>query len=176
MIYPELFCYPSPDPDISIRLVKWFLDSATTWISPGEVYHAFPDRGEPRLRYELKNLVSQGVLKKDPRGYAVAMDAATFSPYFAFKETPTQRAIIADIRRKGFVYAKQFYKSGKGGSTQFLRAIRALEESGIVKSKMEAVPSLPTIMRRIYTFTDRAINPDHPSVTRKRKKDAIHPK
>jgi len=171
MTYPELFCYPSPVPDVSVRLVAWFLESSSTWISPGEIYYSFPDRGEHRLRYELKNLVNQGILKKDARGYSITMDANTFRPYFAFKETPTQRAIIADIRRKGFVYARQFLLSGKGGSTQFLRAIRVLEKVGIVKSEIQTVPNLPHIMRRVYTFTDRAINPDYPSVNRKRKNE-----
>lgn len=127
------------------------------WTLPADIYPDYREAGETRTRNELHNLRDLGFLRQDVRGYQLAIPADEARAMFAYKETPTQRLIMAEIMRRGFVYARCFQQSGKGDATQFLRAARALQSQGIIDSEIVPVPKVPHIKRRIYTFTQRAM-------------------
>lgn len=156
MIYPTLNCYPSSYPDLSNQLVAFFVDASGEWVAPCDIYPFFLAEGEVRARNELRNLCLQGILRKDARGYQLAIPVERAQSIFAYKETPTQRLMMAEILRKGFVYARQFHMAGKGDATQFLRAARALEAQNVIESEMVPVPHVPHIKRRVYTLTEKA--------------------
>jgi hypothetical protein len=126
------------------------------WTVPADIYPEFLQAGETRTRNELRNLRELGFLRKDARGYQLAIPVDEASTLFAYKETPTQRQILAEIMKNGFVYARLFQITGKGEATQFLRAVRSLEAQCIVESNSVPVPNVPHIKRRVYTLTQRA--------------------
>ena len=156
MIYPTLNCYPSSYPELSKQLVAFFIDASGEWVPPCNIYPFFLADGEFRARNELRNLCQQGILRKDARGYQLARPVEEARAIFAYKETATQRLMMAEILHKGFVYARQFQLAGKADATQFLRAARALVAQGVIQSDLVPAPRVGHIKRRIYTFTEKA--------------------
>ncbi|MDV1095018.1 hypothetical protein ACSI5N_25680 (plasmid) [Raoultella ornithinolytica] len=154
--FPSLNCYPSTYPALSGALLALLAAAPDEWFSPGQIYQSLLEYGEVRARNELRNLREIGFIRRDPRGYQLSVTPEEAACLFAYSETMTQRLIMADIVRKGFVYARQFQLAGNGDATQFLRAARGLETQGIIRSEIQPVPNIPHIKRRIYLFTDRA--------------------
>lgn len=130
--------------------------SVGLWTLPADIYPNYREAGETRARNELRNLRELGFLRKDSRGYQLCIPVNDARTLFAYKETPTQRQIIAAILQNGFVYAHQFLMNGHGDVTQFLRAARGLVDQGVIESKLSPAPKAPHINRRIYSFTERA--------------------
>lgn len=153
--YPSLNCYPSTYPALSGALLALLASNADDWLRPNQIYQAAPEHGEVRARNELRNLRELGFIRRDARGFQLIITPEESALLFAYTETMTQRQIMADIVRKGFVYSRQFQLSGSGDATQFLRAARGLEAQGIIRSETQPVPNVPHIKRRIYLFTDR---------------------
>ncbi|BDY51738.1 MULTISPECIES: hypothetical protein [Enterobacteriaceae] len=155
--YPSLNCYPTTNPELSGKLLSLLADSPDEWHKPGDINTQFPEYGCIRTRNELKNLIAHGFVRhRSGKGYQLAIPQGEARELFGYRESQTQARVIAEIIRNGSVYARKFWLSGGGDASQFLRAVRSLEEQGVIENTCVSVPTAPHIKRRIYTFTRRA--------------------
>ncbi|EBE0293113.1 hypothetical protein AADD23_000799 [Salmonella enterica subsp. enterica serovar Derby] len=155
--YPSLNCYPSSSPELSGKLLALLTESPEAWLKPADLNLQIQEYGYETTRRELKRLVLFGFLRAHKgKGYQLAITPEEARQLFAYRETQTQSRVVAEIIRNGSIYARKFWLSGGGDASQFLRAVRSLEEQGIIESTNVSVPTAPHIKRRIYTFTKRA--------------------
>jgi hypothetical protein len=151
--YPSLNCYPSSYPELSGKLLALLAKSPTEWFKPVVINPHFLDYGSVRTRNELKNLLAHGFIRhRAGKGYQLAISPEEAVQLFAYRDSQTKARVIAQILHNGSTYARQF----GGDTSQFLRAVRSLEEQGVIESSCLPVPTVPHIKRRVYTFTQRA--------------------
>ncbi|EPL8679430.1 hypothetical protein N0P70_005425 [Klebsiella michiganensis] len=141
---------------MSARLLEILVANRRRWTTTKELHPEFREAfGPVRTRNELRNLCELGFIRRDVRGYQLAIPPETVAGLIPFNGSHTQHVLIAEIHRRGYVFARQFHQFGFGGATQFLRAARGLMNMGLIESHLEPTPVMKHIKRRVYTFTER---------------------